>query len=124
MDGRNRNRQTAEDDAMKTSETLTGKRDREPADVVEISGESAGSRGERCHMGDLHLALDADTGVAKEHALSRYPDLKARWDATHASLAERVDAATSAWIAGERDRVSGQELTEEYKVRGALASAA
>ena len=41
----------------------------------------------------------------------RSPALKARRHATRASATEGVGAAMSAWIAEERNRASGQELT-------------
>ena len=76
-------------------------------------------------MGDLHLASVADKEIAEEHAQWRHPDLEARRAATHDSAVEGVDAATSAWAAEERNRNSGQELSEaEGKWHACLARGA
>ena len=51
--------------------------------------------------------------------------MKVRWGADHSSTAEGVDAAISAWAAGGRSRVLGQESTkEEEKLREGFAGAA
>ena len=76
-------------------------------------------------MGDLHSAFVVDKEVVKEHAQWRNPSLKARWEAARASATDGMDGAISAWIAGERNRVSGRELTEdEEKSPGSLVNAA
>ena len=60
-----------------------------------------------------------------EHAQWRKPNLKARRDATNASVVKGVDAGISAWIAEAGNRVSGQELTgEEDELHRALVSPA
>ena len=86
-----------------------------PVDVMGNPADSIRSQGRRFRAGDLHLAFVADEEVAKKHAQRRNPDLKARLDATRSSVVEGVGAATSAWDAGECNRVLGQESTEEEK---------
>ena len=66
----------------------------------------------------------AEKEVARERAQGQNPDLKARWEATHATAAKGAGDATSAWIAGECNRVFGQELPrKEEKSHGGLSSA-
>ena len=50
--------------------------------------------------------------MASRHAQWRNPDLRARWGAARAPAVEGVGAAISVWIAGEGNRVFGQEPTE------------
>ena len=54
-----------------------------------------------------------DKEIVVEGAKYWAPSVKARRDATYASAVEGVDAAISAWTAGGRGRVSGQESMEE-----------
>ena len=78
-----------------------------------------GNREKYRRKGDLHFALVAEKEVATEHAQRRNPDLKALWGDIHASGVEGADAATSAWIAGQCNRVLGQALAqEEEKLHG------
>ena len=81
--------------------------------MVEISEESLRNEEKRHDAGDLQVACLAGKEVVKGHAQWRNPDLKARRDATPASPVEGVNAAITARIAEECDRVLGQELTEE-----------
>ena len=84
-----------------------------------------GKRGERCRVSDRRSASVADKEVAGEHPQGGNPDRKERRDPNHASAAEGQDAAISAWIAEERNRISGRELGgEEGKFHGGVASAA
>ena len=95
---------------MKTWETLPGKRIRAIVDGVENSEAFHGKQEERGRAGDPPLACVADMDVARGHVQWRNPSLEARRGAAHASSTEGVGAAISVWIAGERYRVSGQEL--------------
>ena len=61
----------------------------------------------------LRLASVADGEVVKGHAQWRHTELKSRVDATRPSVVEGADAAVSTWVAGERNCISGQDLTEE-----------
>ena len=69
-----------DDDAMDTSETLTGKRERAPvADVMglDIPTQSEDKKG---RLGDPHVALATEKEVAKEHAQWRQSDMKNKID--------------------------------------------
>ena len=93
--------------------------------MAEMSEESLGNQEKRCHVGHRKMASVADKELVKGRAQCGNPDLKARRRATHASAAEGVDVAISAWIAEERNRALGQGLTEEGgKLRGCSAGAA
>ena len=54
-----------------------------------------------------------DTEVEKGHNQWRNPELRARGGATRPSVLEGVEAAISAWVAEECNRVLGQDLAEE-----------
>ena len=104
---------------MDASETRPGERNRVTVDVAENSDELHGNREIRRRAGGLRLAFVAFKAVAEGRAQWRNPELKARWGATHTSAAEGEEVAIFAWIAGERNLVLGQELTEEEeKLRG------
>ena len=105
MDEENPKRTIVEDDAIGTSETLTGKKDRAPGAVAENSDLSPGNQEKRCRVGALHFASVAGKEVVREHAQWRNSDLKSRWAAAHASAVDGVDAAVSARIAQDRNRV-------------------
>ena len=111
--------------ATDTSESLPGKRNRATDDAAGNSDEPPGNQEKRCRVGNLHSAPVVEKEVVKEAAQWRNPELAARWEATDASAAEGVGAATPAWTAEECSRFSGQELTEERgKLHGSLADAA
>ena len=108
-----RKRKRDEGGATDTSGTLGGKRNHAMADAAGNPEELRGNRGKRYRVGDIHLAFAAAEAVAKEHTQWRDPELKARWDATHASPVEGVDVAISAWTPAGRNRVWGRELSDE-----------
>ena len=56
------------DDAIDTSETLTGKREREPVERAMGSDVPMQSVEREGRLGDLHLAFVTEKEVAKEHA--------------------------------------------------------
>ena len=91
---------------------------------MEPMGDFPLTREKRCLVRDLRAAVLADEAVAKEHAQSWEPEMKARSDFTCASRVEGANAAISAWAAVERRTVVGQELAEEEgKLHGGPASA-
>ena len=75
-----------------TSETLTGKRNRSTDTADELSA----TQWKRRRVSHLRLAFVKGKEIVKGHAPWRGPEMKARWDATHAFPAEGVDAAISA----------------------------
>ena len=81
--------------------------------AAESSEGLPGNQAKRCRVNDPHLAFVAETEVVMPHARWRNPDLMARWKATHPLAVGEMGAAVSAWIARERNRVSGQELKGE-----------
>ena len=58
------------------------------------------------------MASVAGKQIALGHAQWRKPELRARWDATHASAVEGAGAAITAWAAEELNRVLVKELSE------------
>ena len=87
-----------------------GKRSRTPVEAMD-AGEAADGNIERRPRGEaLEVALSTDLEVVKEHAQWRNPELKPTVGSNRSSVAEGVDGAVSAWVAGECDRVLGQEL--------------
>ena len=82
-------------------------------DVVGYPNGSQDSQEKRCRVEALRLASVADKEVARGHAQWWRLELKSRLDATQSSVAGGVGAAISAWVAKERNRVSGQELSGE-----------
>ena len=87
-----RHAQLAAGGVMDRSELLYGNRNRAIVDAAENA--------EELRVGDLQLACVAGNEVANARAQWWNPESRARWDATHASLAEGADAAISVWIAG------------------------
>ena len=69
--------------------------------------------------GDLHLAFLADKEVVKENAQWRHSgakdkiDTQTRKDPGASFIMDSGGPVLSAWVAGERSRVLGQELSEE-----------
>ena len=115
VDAADRKREIAEKGAADTSETLSGKRGRASVVASEDSEMSIGNQDESCRLRDLHLVYVVDKEVAEGHAQCLAPDLKARWDATHASAAAGVRAQISERIAQECNPVQRQELSEEER---------
>ena len=74
-------------------------------------------------MGGRHLTYVADAQIAGKSADWWGPQLRARWDATHASAARRVGAAICAWAAEESSRVLRKKLSREAKLHYGLLSA-
>ena len=103
---------------MATTETISGKRERAPAEGAMDSAIPTQSVETEGRLGDLHLAFVMDKGVAKEHARRRRSDMKEKID-----MRTRKDPGVSfsmdfggpvlsAWAAEERSRIPGQELPE------------
>ena len=71
------------------------------------------------------MAAVASKGVEEEHGQCWNPALKPHVDASRPSAVGSAEAAISAWVAEERNRVSGHELSgEEAKFCGVSANAA
>ena len=104
-----------EEGATGTSETVNKEGDRVAADVAGNSEESLRNRGTRPRVGHPHLAFVAEKEEKGDHSQWRNRDSKLRRDTTQASAAAGVDAAISARVANECDRVSGHELSEEER---------
>ena len=98
-------------DAWGASETLSGRRHRSTEGALGSADGLPVTRQQRHRVSEPHSAFVVHKEVVGGHAQWWEPEAKARCDATHASPAGGVDAATSAWAAGERSRVPGQELT-------------
>ena len=103
-----------DDDAIYTSETLTGERERAPAAGV-LPTQSVAKKG---RFGDRHLAFVTDKEAAKAHAQRWRPDMKEKIDTQ-----TRMDPGASLVLGGggpvlstcaaeDCDRMLGQELTE------------
>ena len=70
----------SDEDAIDTSETLTGKRGWTPAEGVMDSDVPTQSVDKRIMLGDLHLAFVTDKDVVKERAQWRRSDMKDKID--------------------------------------------
>ena len=92
---------------METSATVTGKRGRPTADVVEFLNSATGAQAKRYRVVASRLALVAEKAVAKKHAKWRNPGLKSGADASQCSVVEGVDAAIPAWVAEDYERILG-----------------
>ena len=105
-------------DATDTSETLTGKCERTPAEGAVDSDVPSQSAVKKCRLGHLHLAFVMDKDVVKGHAQWRRSAMEtkigtqARKDPGAPSVMDGGGPVLSAWPAKERNRISGQELTE------------
>ena len=120
-----------DDDAMDTSETPTGRRERAPVEGVMGSGIPTQSANRKSRSGDLRLAIVTGKEVAKGHAQCRRTEMKdkidtqTRMDPGASFFLDGGGPALSTWVAEERDRILGQELTEaEERVRADLAQKA
>ena len=102
---------------MDTSMSVLRERKWPPMEVVEPCVGSPLRRDKRSRADARRTALVADMAKVKEHARWRNPELKSRVDATQSSVAKRVDAAISLWVAEACNRVSGQELPDEGERR-------
>ena len=106
---------------MDISETLTVKRGRAPVKGVMDSYIPTLSIDEENRLGDLHLAVVTDKAAAKEHAHWWQPamrekiDTQTRIDPSAPFLVGGGGKALSAWVAEERNRISGRGLTEEVE---------
>ena len=110
---------------MNTPESVTGASGRAPVEVVEASDAPRRSQETRCRADELHMDFIVEKKVAKARARRRTPYWRSRLDATQASVADGVDAATSAWVPGTCNRGLGQGLTGgEAKLHGDLVGAA
>ena len=67
-----------------------------------------------CSRGDAPAtSMEVDLAVIQAHAQWWTPVLKSKLEATPAAAVEGADGAISAWVADERNRILGQELTPE-----------
>ena len=73
----------------------------------------SGNPGKRPCEDDLEMALAADLEVVEEHAQWWRQEPRSQGDAHRSSVTAGVDGAESAWVADERNRVLGQELSPE-----------
>ena len=104
---------------MDTTEAISGKRERAPVEGSMGSGIPSQSLGEKRLAGDPHLAFVADKGVAKEHPQWWHSEIKgkvnaqSRQDPAAPLVLDGGGFVLSKSVARGRDRVLGQELTEE-----------
>ena len=75
------------------------------------SGIPTQSVGRKSRLGDLHLAIVMEKEAVKENARWRRLEMKAKIDA-QTRIVDEWGPASSAWVAEERNRILGQELTE------------
>ena len=91
--------------------TGAGKRGSPPADLAENMEGSTFVPDRRCRRDPLRAASDAENEAVRERARWRTSELKAQVDTSRATAVEGVEAAISAWVADECNRVLGQELS-------------
>ena len=108
---------------MDTWETLTGKRERAPAEGALDSDIPNQSVEKICRLGDCHLAFVTDKDVAKEHARRRRSDMtekidtQTRQDRGASFVMDRGGPVLSGQVAEAHTRVFGQELTGGGRAR-------
>ena len=101
---------------MDSSVTLAGKRQRAPAEGVMGSDIPTQSIDKRSRLGDPHLAFAIDKGVAREQAQWWQPEMKekidsqTRMDPGAPLFVDGGKAVLAAWVTGERNWISGQDL--------------
>ena len=94
-------------------------------DAIATSDDLPVSQEARRRVVDLYLGFIVDKEVAGGNAQCRGPEMKAHWDATHASPSEGVGSAISARAATQRNEALGHEPSaEEAKSHGNLVRAA
>ena len=104
---------------MDMSETVTGKSERAPAQEATESDIPNQTQEKRRRKGNLRLAFVANTEVVTGYGQWWHPEMKsrldtqARKDLSRSVVADGTGAVMSAWVAEERNRMRGQELTEE-----------
>ena len=119
MDVAKANRIPVGSDDMDTPETVSGKRERAPVGGAMDSDTPTRPLGTKYRAGDLHLAFVADKEVVQRHVQWRHFERKVEIDAQSGRgpvASPGVDsggAMLAARVAGERNRVLAQELTEE-----------
>ena len=106
------------DDATDTSEAPTGKRERAPVEGVMGSDAPRQSVNKKSRLSDLRPASVSVKEVAKEHAQWWRSDVKGEIN-SHTRMGpgapfvlDGEGPVLSEWVAGERTRISGQQLTE------------
>ena len=75
----------------------------------------------RCRVADSRLAFVVDEKIVDGRAQWWDSGMEAHWDVAMAALLEGVDAAISAWAAGQRNKSLGQELVDGEN-RGSIGS--
>ena len=96
---------------MDTLMAVLGKMPR-TTDGARETGTAAGGTPEKSpRSAALEIALAVDLKALKEHAQWRNPELKPHVEPHQSSAMEGVDGAASAWVAEERNRALGQELS-------------
>ena len=108
MDTAGETRVAPEGDAMDTSETVTGKRERAHAEEVMVPDIPAQPQKKRYRAGDLHLAFIGDEEVVEGHAKWWRPESKSRM-----GTQSRMGAVMSGWVAEERRSHPVQKLAKE-----------
>ena len=111
MDAGGSKRASTGDHALDASVRISGEPERPPAGMVGYLNGPHPSQEEPCCVDALRLASFPDKGVVKWSF-----DLVSRLEATQSAAVEGVDCAISARVAGERTRLSGQELTEVEEI--------
>ena len=110
MDATGEKRVVLEGDARDTSETVTGERERAPAEGVLGSDLPTQSQEKRCRVGGLHLAFSADEDGVKEHVQWWHPEMKSRMDSqsqlnpTDSVFVDGLGAVMSVWKAEKYNR--------------------
>ena len=104
---------------MDTSTSVSGKQTRNVMATMETGTTAGGNQGKRPRGGALGLALSVDVEVAKEHPQLWNPELKRQVEARQPSVVEGVDAAASARVADECNRVLGREISPEEETQRA-----
>ena len=109
MDAAARQSLKLNENAMDTSPSVLGKRDRSTAGPTNIESSSQVAEGKRSRGDAAATTLALDLAVAHAQPQWRSPDLESKMEASPSTVAEGVDGAISAWVADECKRKSGQE---------------
>ena len=102
--------------AMDTSSSVLGKRDRSMGESSAEASTSRQEEGKRPRGEAPAITMEVDLAAAQVHAQWWSPDLKSKLEASPSDAVEGVDGAISAWVADECNRAPGQELPQEAEV--------
>ena len=96
-----------DENAMGTSSSVLGRRDRSSVEPLNTEGSAEVAEGKRSRGETPATTMAVGPAVVHAHAQWWSPDLKPRMEASPSAAAEGVDGAISVWVTDERNRILG-----------------